>query len=505
MTAIGINATALKSPAGSFVSVTVSQVSASGSSDFGKMLADKYTAGKNAISEDRTVTTIKPQKTEYSKEQATTQNIGHDISENNAKAIDGKSQKVDASEDTSMSTSKTPADETVTESTQVAEIPGEETDAEELLDVIEILNTLMQGIAGILETTLKELQGSFEELHIEPGDIVQTDTAAQIVLYFNQATEISDMLFNNDMLEQFNEIKNLISQTLEDFGFTEVQFSESTDSDLFKDFMSAANIFDEEGLLVKPDIKQLLNGESVKNADEAGETNRTDDNSKPIFTVEVNRSGFDEESEFGGTDEQSEESTGNILKPADTRATKSEIKTTLTPAESFATGIENAMKTMDIDMPVAEGVTVRDIVYQLVDAVKVNITPENTSLEMNLNPESLGRVNLSITQKNGVMTAQITTENQVSKEALESQLQILKDNIEAQGVKVEAIEVTVSSFSFSDSKNAETDANEQPRKSSGRKGIGAIGESETPIIEAQEEKLQREVMIQTGSTVSYTA
>ena len=51
-------------------------------------------------------------------------------------------------------------------------------------------------------------------------------------------------------------------------------------------------------------------------------------------------------------------------------------------------------------------------------------------LEMSLNPESLGKVNLNITSKDGVMTAQITTQNEVSKEALESQLQILKDNIE---------------------------------------------------------------------------
>ena len=159
-------------------------------------------------------------------------------------------------------------------------------------------------------------------------------------------------------------------------------------------------------------------------------------------------------------------------------------------------------------MPVAEGVTVRDIVYQVVDAIRVNISAESTSLEMNLNPENLGRVSLNIQSRDGVMTAQITAENDTARAAIESQLQILKDNIEAQGVRVEAIEVTVSSFSFSDSKNAESEAREHPEDNSrvGRTGRASAALTEETDAETQaQEKLEQEVMEQNGSTVNFVA
>jgi flagellar hook-length control protein FliK len=142
-----------------------------------------------------------------------------------------------------------------------------------------------------------------------------------------------------------------------------------------------------------------------------------------------------------------------------------------------------------------------------VDAIRVNISNESTSLEMNLNPENLGRVSLNIQSRDGVMTAQITTENDAARAALESQLQILKDNFEAQGVRVEAIEVTVSSFSFSDSRNAESEAREHPEENGrvGRTGR-RTGTAQTVSDEEQlQERLEQEVMEQNGSTVSYTA
>jgi flagellar hook-length control protein FliK len=71
----------------------------------------------------------------------------------------------------------------------------------------------------------------------------------------------------------------------------------------------------------------------------------------------------------------------------------------------------------------------KEIVNQIVDKIKVVIKPEATSMEIQLNPENLGKVNLSVISKNGQLTAHFTTESQAAKEALESQMQTLKETL----------------------------------------------------------------------------
>ena len=54
-------------------------------------------------------------------------------------------------------------------------------------------------------------------------------------------------------------------------------------------------------------------------------------------------------------------------------------------------------------------------------------------------------MHIQLATKGGVVTAQITTQNEAVKNAIETQVVQLKDNLEEQGVKVEAVEVSVAS------------------------------------------------------------
>ena len=67
---------------------------------------------------------------------------------------------------------------------------------------------------------------------------------------------------------------------------------------------------------------------------------------------------------------------------------------------------------------------------------------------MTLNPQSLGNVAVNLISKNGALTAEFTTQTEAAKAALESQIVVLKENLEQQGVKVDAVDVTVSSHAF---------------------------------------------------------
>ena len=482
MTAIGINATAFMAQAGSFVSVKVSQVAVQKGDHFESVMAGKLSAQKSG-DEDRTVTAINLKKTEYSKGQADNEEMQKPVTDANS-AVDN-----------SAPVSKAPTDEATASTGETSEAPviEDELSDEDLKSILEVINTIMQGIAQILETSLRELQGSFEELNILPKDFTNFDKMAELVLNVNGSNQMTDMLVDENMLNMFNEIKELINSVLEDSGFTKVDFETFTaEAEVYKP-ESIMKLLDDNGLF-KLNVKNM--------GEEKTDITVEDDNEAalPEFKVEVVKTKAENENEEGTNLTKKD---AKAEAPIRRQTGDSKIAT---PAETFVKGIENAVKTLDIDMPIADTqVSVRDIVFQLVDAVKVEISPDNTSLEMNLNPESLGKVSLNISSKNGVMTAQITTENQVSKEALESQLQILKENIEAQGVRVEAIEVTVSSFIFSDSKNAESGEAEETEKGKRAKAsVNGVGSAEAdPVLEAEE--LKRKVLLENGSTVTYVA
>ena len=98
------------------------------------------------------------------------------------------------------------------------------------------------------------------------------------------------------------------------------------------------------------------------------------------------------------------------------------------------------------------------------EQIKITIRPEQTNMELQLNPEHLGRVNLTITEKEGMMTAQFTTQTQIAKEAIESQMAALRESLQNQGIKVEAIEVTVSEFGFERNEENGQRGNGEPEK-----------------------------------------
>lgn len=147
---------------------------------------------------------------------------------------------------------------------------------------------------------------------------------------------------------------------------------------------------------------------------------------------------------------------------------------------------------------------VRDIVNQVVEQIRIVIKPEQTSMEMNLNPENLGKLRLVVEQKDGLMTAQFTVQNEVAKEALESQLQTLKDNFSQQGLKVQAVEVNVSEMPFSQEEFA--GQNEQQGKSPKKQKSINLDEylsSEETLTE--EEEIKIDIMSKSGNRVDYTA
>lgn len=150
----------------------------------------------------------------------------------------------------------------------------------------------------------------------------------------------------------------------------------------------------------------------------------------------------------------------------------------------------------------------QEIMDQILDYMKVSVKPEMTSLEMQLHPESLGTLHIQISNREGAVTAQFIAQNESVRAALESQVMELRENLEQQGLKVEAVEVTVAQYSLDrDTGGSEASSEQQNRQ--GRKGNRNINLNDLNPEEeeafTEEEKLTAEMMQSSGSTVNYTA
>lgn len=166
------------------------------------------------------------------------------------------------------------------------------------------------------------------------------------------------------------------------------------------------------------------------------------------------------------------ENTGNFQSDvhqgmSEGRQTEASDVVTESPLQAFTERLTESFESVRQDRGSEVHVTMNDIVEQVVRQVRIRVLPQTTSMELQLNPESLGRVRLNVTSGNGMATATLTVQNQMAKEALESQITVLRDNLESQGLKVDSVEVNVSEFGF---KNPEDSNNQyQQKKSPGRK------------------------------------
>ena len=157
-------------------------------------------------------------------------------------------------------------------------------------------------------------------------------------------------------------------------------------------------------------------------------------------------------------------------------------------------------------------IDVQDIMNQITEFAKVNLSLENSSIEMQLNPENLGKVYLHIAAtKEGNITAELAVSSETVKTALEAQIADLRTSLNQQGIKVDAVEVTIASHEFE--RNLEQNAAGEEQQGSQREESGRTtgrrlfrGElDELSGLMNEEEALAAQIMKDHGNTMDVTA
>lgn len=156
-------------------------------------------------------------------------------------------------------------------------------------------------------------------------------------------------------------------------------------------------------------------------------------------------------------------------------------------------------------------VDVADIMNQIAEFARVNVSQDTSSIEMQLNPENLGKIYLQIsTTKEGTVHAQLAAQNEAVKAALETQVAELRQTLSQQGVKVDAIEVTVASHEFeqnleqhAESEKRQGEEQEQARPT--RRNLSRDSLDELSGLMSEEEVIAAQIMKDNGNSMDVIA
>lgn len=149
-----------------------------------------------------------------------------------------------------------------------------------------------------------------------------------------------------------------------------------------------------------------------------------------------------------------------------------------------------------------------DIIRQIVDSMSISNTTEESAINLQLTPESLGRMYINVSQKNSEISARIAVSNEAVKEALQTQMVNLKETLNNSGIRVNEVEITVASHEFE--RNLEQGAANDSRQQESTISYNGSNSSDSGIDsdmmqDRAEERLVTQIMRDNGNSVDFTA
>ncbi|MCI5856060.1 MAG: flagellar hook-length control protein FliK [Agathobacter sp.] len=185
-------------------------------------------------------------------------------------------------------------------------------------------------------------------------------------------------------------------------------------------------------------------------------------------------------------------------------------------ANQLANAVNEAMPEIDAagEIPQTEtytSVDAVDVINQIVERVRISQGTDTTTIEMQLNPENLGKIYLNISSREGAVHAQLYAQNEDVKIALEAQIATLTENLNQAGVKVEAVEIAVATHEFE--RNLEQNAGSgeeqqeeaQEKNQTSRRSLRMDGFDDPDLTLSDEEALIAQMMKDNGNSVDFTA
>lgn len=363
---------------------------------------------------------------------------------------------------------------------------------EKLEEAMEVLGTaanqLIQQLSELLGKNPEEIQGIMDDLGMKLTDILDAGNFTQLFLATAGVEEPTALVTDEGLYETYQDLMGQLDAAVQESAKT---------------------------LELEPEqINMILNQQAPEEAapqmpvekplDEYGQPQETETDSTVIPEQPIQRADestaaeTETKDDFGEKREQTKERSVNSGREQENGLFSQEMKNVAQPETPVQT-VYSTGSAWDVDT--------QNIMRQIMDYMKVNLGADLSSVEMQLHPANLGTLQIQVVAKGGVMTANFITENEAVKAVLESQMIQLQQQFDEQGVRVDAIEVTVQTHQFEQNLEQGRGSNrgdQEPAKKQRVRRINLGGEFLTEELE-EEDALTADLMKANGNTVDYTA
>ncbi len=397
---------------------------------------------------------------------------------------------------------------------------------DQLAAVNQAVKDVVKTALGIDEETMETV---LAEMGIMPLELLQPENLQQFILLVDGGQEITDFLMNEEMMGDFN----LVSQVLQALDMSEI-----TDTPMAEILQQMTTLTEE----IPVEMASLSEDVPVDLASQ--------DSGLPLSQETAEEVVLQEEPEVVVVQQENPDQSGSQSAPEDSQLTSEDQGQMAVPVkfsgstaqnggsqnmgepsgwqgselpeqyasvgsepqpEFIAVGnhiqqqmVADSVREIAAPQPTPQMV---QIVEQIVEQIRIHAQADTTTMEMQLNPESLGKVLLTISTRAGMMTANFTVQTEEARMAVESQMYTLRENLEQKELKVDAVEVTVSNFEFTQSGNGDDQKNLNQGDGRSRRFRMEEQEEDGEEIsqEAEAERVRRNVMRDNGGSVDFIA
>lgn len=418
------------------------------------------------------------------------------LAKNNSNSKDMKKETLDITKKTDNTKVKIAEKKSVKlakgEPVKQNETNGTDADKELQNAIEEDGKKLIEEIAEMMNVSEDEINEVLQMIGLTPGELINPENIIQVVNMLNASDEGMSLIVDADMYSSLKDILGQAQELIEEYDISPEDLQNAlknmqdtkaedpsqiidTAKDAGKDSELVENLNKTE-IEIKPETTQLF-----------------DTDTEEVTEIQPQQTG-NEQSKKG--------SDGNLSKNEAPVNLFNQMVNNIADAAANIEGTEAISYTDRAQM--------EEIVRQITDKITVMTSAEETSMELQLHPASLGNVNILLTSSKDGITAKFTAQNEIVKEAVESQMTQLMQKFDEQGIKVTSVEVTIASHAFeqnlqqNDNGESARDQMERSKKTLRRINLTEIdGEIEEGLSEA--ELIAAQMMAYNGNMVDFSA
>lgn len=353
--------------------------------------------------------------------------------------------------------------------------------------VAEAYSQIINVIADALNANPDEIKGIINELDINLNALSDNQNVIKIVSKYLGINNPVNVLTNDEAINAVKEINQSISEII-----NELKDEFAITDDGLKDLLSKIDtVRDTEN------IEDIINDET-ENVDASDDIIKVSDENNNKINIDSENDNIVPEKTTVKNEENA--NAGNNKEFNTDRESKSELYLNENGMESIVSNLKNTIT----DNILTEDGIADKIIKQITDDIRLYAKADTTSLEIQLEPETLGKVGITVTSKAGTITAQLVVQNEVAKEAIESQMATLKESFASQDIKVDAVEVTIASKEFEQNLDKGAGNSSEQNENKRRKHISTEELAEINGTATDKETSIDNVLKEMGTTVNYS-